>query len=164
VADDPQAQHLSARGPLRVDHALDLATHVDTDLPLGEWTHVTQPQIDRFVALTNDPNWIHTDAGRMASTYNGAATIVPGQLLLSLLPGLLRDVYVVGKGRGLVAGMRAVRFRKPVHPGDDFRLHARLILVQQNPAFVRVETACRLQLKSGQSAVTAQRTDIFYAD
>ena len=116
------------------------------------------------MALTNDPNWIHTDANRMARVYDGAATIVPGQLLLSLLPGLLRDIYIVNEGRGLVAGLRAVRFRKPVHPGDDFRLHARLTLVQQKPTFVRVETACRLELKSGQSAVTAQRTDIFYAD
>lgn len=163
MPDKPRAQPGSEPAPLRVAHALDLAASVDIALPPSAWTRVTQLQIDQFVALTNDANWIHTDADRVARAYAGAATIVPGQLLLSLLPGLLREIYIVEKGRGLVAGLRAVRFRTAVHPGDEFRLHARLTRVQQQPAFVQVETACRLELRNGRSAVTAQRTDIFYA-
>ena len=102
---------------------------------------------------------------RAARELPGAKTIVPGQLLLALVPGLLQEAYqVTGKGQGQVATIRNVRFRHAVHPGDTFRLRARLTLVRQRQHFVQVDTMCDLELVSGQRALTSQRTDVFLTE
>lgn len=150
-------------GALRAKRAIDLAAFVGREFPPGSWQGVTQDQIDRFASLTGDRNWIHTDVARAARELNGGRTIVPGQLLLSLIPALLQEIYVVtGAGNSRVAGLRSVRFRQPICCGEEFRLHALLILVRQRPRFVQVDTDCRLDLRSGSAAVTAQRTDVFF--
>lgn len=151
--------------PLRVVNAIDLAVHVDRDLAPGRWHTVTQDEIDRFIELTGDRNWIHTDVGRAMRELPAAKTIVPGQLLLALIPKLLQEAYTVTGGvQGQVAAIRAVRFRRAVHPGDAFRLRARLTLVRKHPRFVQVDVACALDLASGQEALTSQRTDVFLTE
>ena len=88
---------------------------------------------------------------------------MPGQLLLALVPALLQEAYVVvDAAQSRAAALRAVRFRFPVRPGDVFRLRARLTLVEQRPRFVQVDASCDLELKSGQRALTSQRTDVFF--
>lgn len=160
----PRDRNASIAGSaLRVERAIDLAAFVGRELPPGSWQAIAQDQIDRFASLTGDRNWIHTDVARAARELEGGRTIVPGQLLLSLIPALLQEIYVVaGAGNSRVAGLRAVRFRQPICCGDEFRLHAQLILVRQRPRFVQVDTNCRLDLRSGSPAVTAQRTDVFF--
>lgn len=148
-----------AGGALRAERAIDLAAFIGREFPPGSWQGVTQDQIDRFASLTGDRNWIHTDVARAARELEGGRTIVPGQLLLSLIPALLQEIYVVtGAGNSRVAG-----FRQPISCGDEFRLHAQLILVRQRPRFVQVDTDCRLGLRFGSPAVTAQRTDVFFS-
>jgi acyl dehydratase len=145
--------------PLHVAKAIELAACIGREFAPGRWLSVTQDEINRFVALTGDQNWIHTDAARELPA---AKTIVPGQLLLALVPKLLQEAYVVtGGAQGQVAAIRAVRFRHAVHPGDAFRLRARLTLVETRPRFVQVDAACDLELMSGQRALTSQRTDVF---
>jgi len=161
---DAEREQASSRvnTPLRVTNALELAAYLDRDFASGRWLAVTQDEIDRFVALTGDRNWIHTDVVRAARELPGAKTIVPGQLLLALVPGLLQDAYqVTGEEQGQAAAIRNVRFRRAVHPGDAFRLRARLTLVRQRARFVQVDAVCDLELKSGQTILTSQRTDIF---
>lgn len=156
---------LSASTPLRVTNAIELAAHLDRDFAPGRWRAVTQEEIDRFVALTGDRNWIHTDVARAARELPGTKTIVPGQLLLALVPSLLQEAYqVTGSGQGQAATIRNVRFRHTVHPGDTFRLRARLTLVRQRQRFVQVDAVCDLELESGQKALTSQRTDIFLTE
>jgi acyl dehydratase len=164
VGTTPRDRNASIAGSaLRVERAIDLAAFVGRELPPGSWQAIAQDQIDRFASLTGDRNWIHTDVARAARELEGGRTIVPGQLLLSLIPALLQEIYVVaGAGNSRVAGLRAVRFRQPICCGDEFRLHAQLILVRQRPRFVQVDTNCRLDLRSGSPAVTAQRTDVFF--
>lgn len=158
-------ESVSVSTPLRVTSAIELATHLDRDLAPGRWLAVTQEEIDRFVALTGDRNWIHTDVVRAARELPDVKTIVPGQLLLALVPGLLQDTYqVTGFEQGQAATIRNVRFRRAVHPGDAFRLRARLTLVRQRQRFVQVDTACDLELMSGQKALTSQRTDVFLTE
>ncbi|MBN8974925.1 MAG: hypothetical protein J0I08_00445 [Rhizobiales bacterium] len=150
---------------LRVASAIELAAHLDRDFAPGRWLAVTQDEIDRFVALTGDRNWIHTDVARAARELPGAKTIVPGQLLLALVPGLLQETYqVTGSEQGQSATIRNVRFRHAVHPGDAFRLRARLTLVKQRRGFVQVDAVCDLELASGQKILTSQRADIFQAN
>jgi len=149
--------------PLRVAKAIDLAAYVGRDFAAGRWLAVTQDEIDRFVALTGDRNWIHTDVVRAARELPEAKTIVPGQLLLAVVPRLLQEAYAVTDGaQSRLAAIRAVRFRRTVHPGDAFRLRARLTLVEQRPHFVQVDASCDLELSSGQRALMSQRTDVFF--
>lgn len=151
-----------AAPPLRFKSAMELGEWVDRELPPGVWTSVTQDDVARFVALTGDRNRIHIAEAGGSDESGARRPVVPGQLLLALIPGLLQAVYTVEAGYGVVAGLRAVRFRIPVHPGDEFRLRARILGVRQHPAFVQVETGCLLELANGRSAVTSRRTDLFY--
>jgi len=147
---------------LRVARAIDLAAFVGTELAPGPWRSITQDEVNQFVALTGDRNWVHTDVERARRELEGA-TIVPGQLLLALVPALLQEAYVVsGAAQSRAAALRSVRFRYPVRPGDVFRLRARLTLVEQRPRFVQVDVSCDLELGSGQRALTSQRTDVFF--
>jgi acyl dehydratase len=148
--------------PLRVATAIELVAYVGRDLAPGRWRAVTQDEIDRFVALTGDRNWIHSDAARAARELPAGKTVVPGQLLLALVPGLLQEIYVVtGGAQGHAAAIRSVRFRRAVHPGEAFRLRARLTRVRPHPRFVQVDVACDLETASGQTVLTSQRTDVF---
>ncbi|RZN09513.1 hypothetical protein CWO91_17395 [Bradyrhizobium genosp. SA-3] len=159
----PSSEPPTHAGPLRVARAIDLAAFVGTELAPGRWRSVTQDEVDRFVALTGDRNWVHTDVERTRRELDGGTTIVPGQLLLALVSGLLQEAYFVeGAAQSRAAGIRAVRFRHPVRPGAVFRLRARLTLVRRRPRFVQVDASCDLELGSGQRALTSQRTDVFF--
>jgi len=68
---------------------------------------------------------------------------------------------VTGGAQGRVAAIRAVRFRRAVHPGDAFRLRARLMLVKQHPRFVQVDSSCDFESITGQNILTSHRTDVF---
>lgn len=164
-----QAEHDRAtpivNTPLRVADAIDLAAYVGREFSPGRWLAVTQDEVDRFVALTGDQNWIHTDVARAARELPAGKTIVPGQLLLAVVPKLLQEAYeVTGGAQGQVAAIRAVRFRRAIHPGDAFRLRARLTLVEQTPRFVQVDAACDLESIAGQKVLTSQRTDVFLTE
>jgi len=159
----PASEPLPQAGALRVARAIDLAALVGTELAPGRWRSVTQDEVDRFVALTGDRNWVHSDVERAKRELEGGRTIVPGQLLLALVPSLLQEAYVVsGSAQSRAAALRAVRFRYPVRPGDTFRLRAQLTLVEQRPRFVQVDAACDLELSWGQRVLTSQRTDVFF--
>lgn len=158
----PDSESSTQTGPLRVARATDLSAFVGAELAPGHWLSVTQEEVNRFVALTGDLNWIHTDVERAKHELDGGSTIVPGQLLLALVPALLQEAYVVtGAEQSRAAALRAVRFRCAVRPGDMFRLRARLTLVEQRRHFVQVNASCDLELSSGERALTSQRTDVF---
>lgn len=160
----PDSESLTLATLLRVARAMDLAAFVGAELAPGRWRSVTQDEIERFAALTGDRNWIHTDVDRARRELAAGTTLVPGQLLLALVPALLQEAYAVtGAETGRAAALRAVRFRCPVRPGDLFRLRARLTLVQQRPRFVQVDAACDLELGTGERALTSRRTDVFFA-
>jgi acyl dehydratase len=155
---EAQAQDLA----VRVTSPMNLAALVGTEFVPGHWRSITQGEVDRFIELTGDRNWIHTDTQRAERELDGQ-TIVPGQLLLSLIPTLLQQAYVVTDAvQSRAAGMHSVRFRRAVHPGDAFRLRAKLTRVEKRSRFVQVDAACNLELMSGQLALTSQRTDVFF--
>ena len=161
MAQDPEPP--TQAKALHVVRAIDLAAFVGTELAPGRWRSATREEVDRFVALTGDRNWVHTDAERAKRELDGGTTIVPGQFLLALVPALLQEAYVVtGAPQSRAAALRVVRFRHPVCPGAAFRLRARLTLVKQRPRFVQVDASCDLELGSGQRALTSQRTDAFF--
>ena len=142
---------------------MDLAAFVNTELLPGNWRSITHDEVNRFVDLTGDRNWIHADPERAKLEFDGHAVIVPGQFLLALIPGLLQKIYAVTAiGQSRAVSLRSVRFRRAVHPGDAVRLRARLTRVEQRSQLVLVDAACDLELMSGQLALTSQRTDAFF--
>ena len=149
---------------LQVAHALDLAAHVGVALPASEAFTVSQDEIDRFVALSGDRQWIHSDVTRAAAELPGGRTIVPGNLLLALVPRRLQQVYAVTRFAScLTAGYREIRFRQPVMVGTDLVLRAELLAVTPARRFVRVETQCRLIAPGDDKpAMTAIVTDLYY--
>lgn len=148
---------------LRVAQAAELSRFIGRGPPPSPYVRVSQADIDAFADLTGDRQWIHVDAERAARELPGGRTIVPGQLLLALVPGLLRRSYAVDRCRSSrVAGLRQIRFRSPVAVGQPFRLAARIVGVMPRRRFTLVETACSLELEDGAAAVILERTDVFY--
>ncbi|CAH2603697.1 conserved protein of unknown function [Rhodovastum atsumiense] len=112
---------------------------------------VDAAMVEAFLALCGDGNPIH----------QGADAIVPGNLLLAQLPRFLQALFRVGHcRRSLLAGYRAVRFRRPVPVGACVHLAATLAAVTPARDLVRVETACRV-LHGEAVALTADVTDVY---
>jgi acyl dehydratase len=149
--------------PLLVDRPGDLAAFVGSALR-GEAFALTQSDIDRFVMLSGDRQWIHSDVERARTALPGGRTIVPGNLLLMQLPRLLQQVYTVAEfEKCLVAEYRRVRFRHPVGSNIPLFLQARFLSITPARNFVRVETDCEIRfVEDRKLALTASVVDLFY--
>jgi acyl dehydratase len=150
--------------PLQVDRPADLVAFVGKELPPGEAFTLTQSDVDRFVALSGDRQWIHSDLERAKAELPAGGTIVPGNLLLVWLPRLLQQAYTVARfERCLVAEYRQIRFRQPVGTEVPLFLQAKFLSVRATRSFVRVETACEINFaESRKPALTATIVDLFY--
>lgn len=149
--------------PLQVERPADLAAHVGAELQSGAFS-LTQLDVDRFVALSGDRQWIHSDVDRAKAALPAGRTIVPGNLLLLQLPRLLQQAYSVARfEKCLVAEYRQVRFRHPVGIGVLLFLRARFVSVTPTQSFVRLETACEIDfVENRKPALTATVVDLFY--
>jgi acyl dehydratase len=151
---------------LQVDRPADLAAFIGKELPPSEPFVLAQSDVDCFVALSGDRQWIHSDVERAKSALPTGRTIVPGNLLIAQLPRLLQQAYSVARfDMCMVAEYRRVRFRQPVGTEVPLFLKARFVSVTPTRHFVRVETACDLNFaESGKPALTAMIVDLFYGD
>jgi acyl dehydratase len=149
--------------PLQVDRPADLISLVGTEL-LSEAFALSQSDVDRFVALSGDRQWIHSDVERAKATLPAGRTIVPGNLLLVQLPRLLQQTYSVAHcEKCLVAEYRQVRFRHPVGTDVPLFLGAKFLSVTPTRRFVRLETACAINFAENRKpALTAIVVDLFY--
>jgi acyl dehydratase len=148
---------------LQVDRPADLVAYVGTEL-VSEPFALTQSDVDRFVALSGDRQWIHSDVARARAALPEGRTIVPGNLLLVQLPRLLQQAYTVAHcDKCLVAEYRQVRFRHPVGPDVPLFLSAKFLSATPARGFVRLETACAINFaESRKPALTAIVVDLFY--
>jgi acyl dehydratase len=97
-----------------------------TDLGWSGWRTITQDQVDRFGELTGSDDWIHTDPERAADGPFGRA-IAQGDLVLSLLPRMIQEIYHVdGVALGLAYGSNKIRMPSVVPVGEKFRAIARV--------------------------------------
>ena len=94
---------------------------------VGEWTTISQAQIDRFAEATGDRQWIHVDAERAAKESPFKGTIAHGFLTLSLVSSFLRDaIQFSGVRMAINYGLNKVRFVSPV-PSES-RIRARIVV------------------------------------
>jgi acyl dehydratase len=95
-----------------------------------EWRQVTQEMIDTFAELSGDDQWIHVDRERAAQESPFGTTIAHGNLTLSMIDGMRRQLIDQrGFAMGVNYGWDKVRFPAPVPAGSRLRATATVISV-----------------------------------
>ena len=108
-----------------IDDAMRLVGH---ELGVSNWKEIDQIRIDTFADVTEDHQWIHVDADRAASDSPYGATVAHGFLLLSLIPKMSKDNYVVENAKmGVNYGLNKVRFVAGVTADSRIRVRSELI-------------------------------------
>jgi acyl dehydratase len=94
----------------------------------SEWREVTQEMINQFAELSGDDQWIHVDVERAKAESPFGTTIAHGNLTLSLIDGLRRDLAEwTGFRLGVNYGWNKVRFPAPVFAGARVRCYLELV-------------------------------------
>jgi len=110
---------MSEAVPYHIDN---IQYFVGKELGVTEWMTIDQDRVNRFAAVTEDPNPLHVDPEAAAAGPFGA-TVAHGFLTLSLLShfayqnGLLPD----GIEHGINYGFERIRFMTPVPVGGRIR-------------------------------------------
>jgi acyl dehydratase len=105
-----------------------------TDQVVGpsDWREVTQEMINRFAELSGDDQWIHVDAERAKLESPFGTTIAHGNLTLSLIDGLRKDLSEwSGFKLGINYGWNKVRFPAPVVVGARVRCYLQVVEVSE---------------------------------
>lgn len=119
---------------------------VGTHLGHSDWHTVTQEQIDLFAEATGDRQWIHVDPERAKDGPFGT-TIAHGFLTLSLIPGLVWQVYTVeGLSMGVNYGSDKVRFPAPVPVGSRVRAGAELLSLHRGESGARATVRVTVEI------------------
>src|SRR5215218_9988788 len=109
-----------------LNNSKEIAAAAGEELGVSEWVAITQERIDLFADATGDHQWIHVDPERAADGPFGT-TIAHGYLTLSMLPGLMGEIWrFEGVRMGINYGLNRVRFPSPVPAGSRIRAVARL--------------------------------------
>jgi acyl dehydratase len=94
----------------------------------SEWREVTQEMVNAFAELTGDHQWIHVDVERAKAESPFGTTIAHGNLTLSLIDGLRKDLNEwTGFKMGVNYGWNKVRFPAPVPVGSRVRCYAQIV-------------------------------------
>ena len=125
----------------------DLANATGLDLGSSPWYPITQGRVDLFADATDDHQWIHVDP-KAAAEGPFSGTIAHGYLTLSLIPAMLRQLFVVKEAkRGINYGLEKVRFTSPVPVGAEIRLTARISEAEVRQGAVRYRVVFAVELK-----------------
>lgn len=114
----------------------------------SDWHEVTQAQVDQFAEATGDHQWIHVDPERAARETPFGGSIAHGYLTLSLIPGLLPEVYEVqGLTMGMNYGANKIRFLTPVRVGARVRVGIQLQETSQTKAGLQMVLAMTVEIE-----------------
>lgn len=114
----------------------------------SDWHEVTQQQVDLFAEATGDHQWIHVDPERAARETPFGGTIAHGYLTLSLIPGLLPEVYEVrGVTMGMNYGANKIRFLTPVRVGSRVRVGIQLQETSPSKAGLQMVLAMTVEIE-----------------
>jgi acyl dehydratase len=123
----------SASMPKSVAHGIDdLRALKDQTVGPSSWREVTQEMVNQFAELTGDHQWIHVDVERAKRESPFGTTIAHGNLTLSLIDGMRKDLSEwTGFKMGVNYGWNKVRFPSPVPVGARVRCYAQLVEVTE---------------------------------
>ena len=122
---------VSASTPKAVVHGIeDVRALKDQVVGPSGWREVTQEMINQFAELSGDGQWIHVDVERAKVESPFGTTVAHGNLTLSLIDGLRRDLGEwSGFALGVNYGWNKVRFPAPVVAGARLRCYAQIVEV-----------------------------------
>src|SRR3954467_15149437 len=100
----------------------DLKGLIGQEVGPSEWRTVTQEDINSFAELSGDDQWIHVDVERAKNESPFGGTVAHGNLTLSMIDGMRRDLLASGGFKlGVNYGWNKVRFPAPVPTGSKVR-------------------------------------------
>jgi acyl dehydratase len=119
------------------------------------WREVTQEMVDDFAALTGDDQWIHTDIERAKAESPFGTTIAHGNLTLSLIDGLRKDLSdFSGFKLGVNYGWNKVRFPAPVVVGSSVRCFTQIVELEDvGSGWHQVVTRCTVEAEGNEKPV-----------
>jgi acyl dehydratase len=142
--------------PKAVAHGIEgLRALKDQVVGPSQWRQVTQEMVNQFAALTGDHQWIHVDVERAKVESPFGATIAHGNLTLSLIDGLRRDLNEwSGFSLGVNYGWNKVRFPAPVPVGARLRCYAQIVEVADvGGGWHQVVTRFTVEVEGGEKPV-----------
>jgi len=118
--------------PVKVEGVEGLKGLLGETVGPSEWRDVTQEMIDAFAELSGDDQWIHVDVERAKEESPFGTTVAHGNLTLSMIDGLRRDlIESTGFKLGVNYGWNRVRFPAPVPSGSRVRGTAEVVEVEE---------------------------------
>jgi acyl dehydratase len=147
---------VSASMPKSVAHGIeDLEGLKDQIVGPSDWREVTQEMINQFAELSGDDQWIHVDIERAKCESPYGTTIAHGNLTLSLIDGLRRDLSEwSGFKLGVNYGWNKVRFPAPVVVGAKLRCYAQIVDVAEiGGGWYQVVTRFTVEAEGGEKPV-----------
>ncbi|MCC6533493.1 MAG: MaoC family dehydratase [Burkholderiales bacterium] len=118
----------------------------------GEWFVVDQDLINRYVAISGEDVWIHTDPERARKETKYGNTIAPGNLGIALMPRLSNDTSVYGRyprRYSLNQGWDRIRYLAPLTAGSRIRSRSKLLAVDAMPdGSLRVQLEYRMEIEN----------------
>jgi acyl dehydratase len=119
-----------AVAPLTVDGIEGLQELVGQTVGPSDWREVSQEMIDSFAEVCGDDQWIHVDVERAKTESPFGTTVAHGNLTLSMIDGIRRDVLQSGGFKmGVNYGWNKVRFPAPVPSGSRIRASVEVVSV-----------------------------------
>jgi acyl dehydratase len=116
--------------PLEVNGIEEFKELVGKEVGPSEYREVTQDMVNTFADLSNDHQWIHTDAERAAKESPFGTTVAHGNLTLSLIDGFRPElIRSSGFKLGVNYGWNKVRFPAPVPVGTKVRARMEVLTV-----------------------------------
>jgi len=118
----------------------------------SQWREVTQEMVNTFAELSGDDQWIHVDVERAARESPFGTTVAHGNLTLSLIDGLRRDLTTFsGFKLGVNYGWNKVRFPAPVPVGSRLRCYAQVVEVEEvGGGWFQVVTRFTVEVEGGE--------------
>jgi acyl dehydratase len=133
----------------------DLKALMGQEVGPTEWREVTQEDINTFADLSGDDQWIHVDVERAKTESPFGTTVAHGNLTLSMIDGLRRDLIEShGFKLGVNYGWNKVRFPAPVPAGSKVRAKAEVTEVDEvGGGWWQVVTKFTVEVEGGQKPV-----------
>lgn len=149
---------------LELQKPQELLDHVNQSLGVSDWLEIDQAMIDAFGHATGDLQWIHMDVERAKREMPDGRTIAHGYLLVSLLPRLSPQVYMVrDKTRSVNYGMNKVRFTMPVQVGARVRISQSVLAADPIEGGVKLVMTTKMEIEgAGRPAMIAETVSLVY--
>jgi len=136
--------------PLVIPGIAAIPYYQGAELGWTPWLTISEERVRRFVDATGERNWLHTDPER-ASRSPWKGLVIPGNLLISLVPSLLPELLVmIGWSAAINSGVETCRFGVPTTVGARVRMTAAIGRSRSLP-----RGGCRLPLDITFEADTA---------